>query len=201
MSDTPTNSKTTISGIDVMRGVGAKAAKGFWADAWDLVIVQWGARLALAWIAIVGLFAIVAPFIANGLPIWTVEYDMLANGDRGEAVRSFSPLWENLTSIDVLLLIGFVFGIPWMALPTSVIPLKRSHRLGILCLVTVQAGLTAAIAWGLSDYVRGDSVSEWLRNAENDGKARWFIPFFVAFIIAAALLWIPTFTGDDCPSI
>ena len=164
-----------------MRGFGAKSAKPFWADAWDLVVVQWGARLALAWIALVGFFAITAPFIANGLPAWTVEYEILANGDRGDVIRSFSPLWNGLSSIDLALVLGGILGIPWIALPTSVIPLSRAHRLGILLAAVMQSGVTLVVIWGFTDYIREEGVSIWLGS------------FLIAFVFAAACIWLPTF--------
>ena len=36
-----------ISGIDVMRGVGAVRAKGFWPDAWERVLKRPGAVFGL----------------------------------------------------------------------------------------------------------------------------------------------------------
>ena len=191
MSDQNSNTKQTISGIDVMRGVGAKPAKGFWADAWDLVIRQWGARLAMAWIAVVGFFAITAPYLANGLPIWTTEYTRMPDGSYGEAMRSFSPLWSSLTSIDLMLLIGGIVAIPWLALPLSVIPLKRSKRLGILCAAVIQSGVTLVLVMGISDFVRGDHASDWMRNAAT--AIRWTAPFVVGVVIAALCIWLPTF--------
>ena len=103
-TDKTANSEKTISGIDVMRGVGVERAKPFWADAWHRVVIRRGAQAGLLWIAIVGFFAIFAPVIANGLPLWTVEKTQL-DGE-GEVTRSFSPLFESLTSTDLLLLLG-----------------------------------------------------------------------------------------------
>ena len=191
MREQPAKPEETISGIEVMRGVGAKPAKGFWADAWDLVIRQWGARFAMVWIALVGFFAITAPFLANGMPVWTVEYELLADGARGEVVQAYSPLWNSLTSIDLILLLGAIVGIPWLALPISVIPLKRSHRLGILCAAAIQSGLTLVVVWVLSGYLRGEDVGEWIRSSE--ASIQWGMPFAVAFIFAVLCVWIPTF--------
>ncbi|MEC7352126.1 MAG: hypothetical protein VYD99_03290, partial [Planctomycetota bacterium] len=73
MSTDEPETKETISGIDVMRGVGVERARPFWADAWHRVVIRRGAQLGLLWIAIVGFFAVFAPVIANGLPLWTVE--------------------------------------------------------------------------------------------------------------------------------
>ena len=64
MSDAkPTSSSApkAISGIDVMRGVGAQQAKGFWADAWERVLQRKGAVFGITWISVVAFFAIFAP--------------------------------------------------------------------------------------------------------------------------------------------
>ena len=64
MSQSTEHSSSTISGIDVMRGVGAKPSKPFWADAWDRVLHRWGARLGIAWIAVIAFFA----SVVRGVP-------------------------------------------------------------------------------------------------------------------------------------
>ena len=80
MSEPANNSGGTISGIEVMRGVGAKPSKPFWADAWERVLHRWGARIGIGWIAVVAFFAVFAPLLANGLPAWTVHYELLEDG-------------------------------------------------------------------------------------------------------------------------
>ena len=73
MTQEEKKTEKTISGIDVMRGVGVQRARPFWADAWHRVVIRRGAQVGLIWIAIVGFFALFAPVIANGLPLWSVE--------------------------------------------------------------------------------------------------------------------------------
>ena len=59
---TPTNEvPQAISGIDVMRGVGAVRAKGFWADAWGRVLRRRGAVVGLCWIGVIAFFAVFVP--------------------------------------------------------------------------------------------------------------------------------------------
>ena len=113
-----------ISGIDAMRGVGAAAAKGFWADAWDRVVARIGARLALAWIGAIAFFAVFAPFVANAHP-----YSMVRVAADGSAVREW-PLFANLTPTDILLVTGALVGLPWVFLGTR--KLTRAQRLGML---------------------------------------------------------------------
>ena len=190
MAKTPATPQPTISGIDVMRGVGAKPAKGFWAEAWDRVVVQWGARLSLAWIAVIAFFAVLAPFLASGLPLWTRQYSDVSHT---ELVRAWSPLWEGLSSIDLALLIGVMLGLPFVALPMKVVPLARSYRLGIIGAVVLQAGITLIAIWVLSGIARGNDASEWMRVGEETGSLRWTVSFAVAGVVALFSLMLPTF--------
>ena len=73
-----------ISGIDVMRGVGAVRAKGFWADAWERVLSRRGAVFGISWISVVAFFAVFAPFVANAHP-----YSMVRVAADGSAVREW----------------------------------------------------------------------------------------------------------------
>ena len=58
-----------ISGIDVMRGVGAVRAKGFWADAWERVLKRPGAIFGMCWIGVIAFFAVFGPIVANAHPL------------------------------------------------------------------------------------------------------------------------------------
>ncbi|HBS28255.1 MAG TPA: hypothetical protein DEB06_02120, partial [Phycisphaerales bacterium] len=49
--------------------------RGFWADAWARVLRRPGAVLGLAWIGVVGFFAVVAPVLASGHPVLMREID------------------------------------------------------------------------------------------------------------------------------
>ena len=133
MTSSKQDSEKTISGIDVMRGVGASKAKPFWADAWSRVVERRGAQFGLIWIAIIGFFAIFAPVLANGLPLWSVELSA-----DGEPLRAYSPIYESLTATDILLLVGGILGTILLLLPLQV---SRQKRLGVVCV----AGLLAAL--------------------------------------------------------
>lgn len=181
MSQSASNPNATISGIDVMRGVGAKPSKPFWADAWERVLKRWGARVGVGWIAVVAFFAVFSPYLATGLPVWTVQFAETETGFGGEVVRSWSPLWEGLGAIDVALLVGVLVGVPWMLLPQSVIRLTRSHRLGILIAASVQCGLAIVVA---------GAVGDWLASPERLGAVREF-----AIERASLVPWIGGIAG------
>ena len=155
-----------ISGIDAMRGVGAVQAKGFWADAWDRVVGRFGARVALAWIAVVAFFAVFGPVVANAHPILRKD---LATGAWD------SPLWQNLTAVDLALLAAALFGVPFAFLPEGLakrlgVPM-RSSRLGLLFLVALEAGFTIVAAGLVSSVTRDNDSAPWLREL---GRAAWF---------------------------
>ena len=197
MSQSTDHSSSTISGIDVMRGVGAKPSKPFWADAWERVLHRWGARLGIAWIAVIAFFAIFAPFVASGLPIWTVQYELLADGSRGPELKAWSPLWQGLSAIDVALFVGCIVGTPWVALPNSVLGgLTRAHRIGVLIAAAIQMTLSILIA---------DAIGHWLTSPESSGFAAsladalpddpiWVVAAIVSAIAGLVMLWIPTFS-------
>jgi peptide/nickel transport system permease protein len=188
VADSVSNPASTISGIDVMRGVGAKPSKPFWADAWDRVVKRWGARIGLAWIAIIALFAVLAPVVATGLPVWTTETV------DGEVVRSWSPLWEGLDSVDVALLLGLILGVPWIMLPSSTIRLTRSHRIGVLIAAAVQCGVSLLTAELIGDWLLDVEQSEGIRSFA--GEHASLVPWVGAVIgaVVGALIMIPLAT-------
>ena len=166
-----------ISGIDAMRGVGAVAAKGFWADAWERVVGRFGARVALLWIGIVGFFAVFGPVVANAHPIWRRD---LRTGAWD------SPLWQNLTSVDLALLAAAFVGVPLVLLPRRVAARigleERSSRLGLLLLLALQAGFTIVVAGVVSSVVRANDSAPWLREL---GRVEAF-PWIASGAIGAA---------------
>lgn len=158
MSESRQDAPESISGIDAMRGVGAVQAKGFWADAWDRVVARWGARAALAWIAVVGFFAVFGPVIANAHPVWRQNL---------ETGASDSPLWQNLTSVDLSLLAGAAFGVPFVFMPLGLAGRigmsERSSRLGLVMLVAMQAGFTVVLAGLVSAWAADADSAPWIR--------------------------------------
>jgi len=188
MSDRPSNSSApqAISGIDAMRGVGAVAAKGFWADAWDRVVGRFGARVALAWIGLIAFFAVFGPVIANSHPILRRE---VATGAWD------SPLWQNLTSVDLALLAAAAIGVPFAFLPSGLakrvgMP-ARSSRLGLLLLLALQAGFTIVVAGVISAVSRDNDSAPWLRELGRAEGFAWIASAVMgglAALVAAAVV-------------
>lgn len=188
MSDAkPTSSAApkAISGIDVMRGVGAQQAKGFWADAWERVLQRKGAVFGIAWISVVAFFAIFAPIIASAHPVYLERLDA-----SGAVTEVEWPLVSNLSPTDWLLMLGFAVGLPWVLFgPKS---LGRSGRLGVLVVALLQAGLTIVLAGSIAKWADGSSV-EWLKQAARLESGPWPIVGCVAAVVGLVAMVVPTF--------
>ena len=181
MSAKDKETQETISGIDVMRGVGVERARPFWADAWHRVVIRRGAQFGLVWIGIIGFFAIFAPVLANGLPLVSREL-----GPDGTVVATTYPLWLSLTPTDLLLLLGGVLGPLLFLLPLGV---TKQQKLGWICAASLLAGLIVVLIATLRYALVGDEVSEW---AQSD-SFRWMLCLGSAFLVAVLLFWLPTF--------
>src|SRR5690606_28731368 len=127
---------------------------GFWADAWERVLRRPSAIMAIAWISIVGFFAVFSPLLANGHPLLVRQLD----GD-GTVVSTSSPLLEHLTPVDILLLIGALVGLPLILLPLGV---ARSLRLMILLTAALQVGLSLVM---LTFFDEPGTLAIWITAA------------------------------------
>lgn len=180
MTQEEKKTEKTISGIDVMRGVGVQRARPFWADAWHRVVIRRGAQVGLIWIAIVGFFALFAPVIANGLPLWSVE-----RSADGELVKSFSPLFESLTATDLLLVLGGILGPIFFFVPLK---LTKQHRLGIISASLLLGGLTVVLV-ALLQFILADVAG----SAGGDAAFIWWVCLGSALGVAACFAMLPTF--------
>lgn len=222
MSNAKSTAPAAISGIEVMRGVGAQEAKSFWADAWDRVVVRRGAQFALVWIGVVAFFAIFAPVLASSHP-WRLE-TLTKNGGVTDVTW---PLLANLSPTDWLLMIGFVVGVPWVFLPfgekrgksaakagesaargggsggsggsaanpaSKAVqkPIGRAFRIGVLVVALLQAGLTIVLTGAFTGWADKSDVV-WLEQLARSASGPWPIALVVAGVIAFFAMGIPTF--------
>jgi peptide/nickel transport system permease protein len=169
----------TLSGIEAARGGSVVAAKGFWEDAWSRVLRRPSALLGLFWLGVIAFFAIFAPLLANGRPLLHSTVDAT-----GRVLSTHSPLWESLSSADLLLIVGALFGIALLALPGRWPGFGRGTRMGVVVTSGLQAGFTVAVvglatAW-FSSPERSDEVRALVREAN--------FPWIVAAIAAATLV-------------
>lgn len=108
--------RSVVTGVQLMQGIGHAPAKGFWADAWSQVLKRPGAMIGLCWVGVLAFFAVFAPILASGHPLVLRTLD-----PAGNVTATASPLLEFLAPLDLLLLVlGFV-GIPlamWVPIGT-----------------------------------------------------------------------------------
>ncbi len=174
-----------ISGIEVMRGVGAERAKGFWADAWARVLKRPGAVAGIAWILVVAFFAVFAPLIANAHPIYLERI-----GADGTVVARQWPLFEHLSAPDWTLLAMAFVGLPWLFLGPR--RFTRSQRLGMLVVAGLQAGLIVVLAPAIFSWAQGAGRAEWLKELARGTAGPWAIGAAVAVFVSWGAAWIPT---------
>ena len=173
----------SISGIEAMRGVGSARAKGFWADAWDRIVARIGVRVALAWIGSIAFFAVFAPVLASAHPL------LRSNTATG---TWDSPLWQNLTSVDFVLLAGAVFGVPFVFMPASLASrlgvAQRSTRLVLMLLIGMQAGITVVVCGAISAWARDIDSATWIRELSRVAAFPWIAASVVSAVMAAVAL-------------
>jgi len=185
MNTSETQPLRTISGVQAMRGIGMAEARGFWAEAWTRVLSQRRARVALVWVSIVAVAAVIGPLIASGHPLlmWPVA-------DDGTTGRMTSPLLRQLKATDWLLLVGSVAA---LAIMLARVKTPRGPRLGMIIAMGVQAGFTTAVAAGMAGMASSPRASDWVRQTEQTG---WFVPAasIVSAVVVALLFLVPPTT-------
>lgn len=185
MSTSETQPLRTISGVQAMRGIGMAEARGFWAEAWTRVLSQRRARVALVWVAIVAVAAVIGPLIASGHPLllWPVA-------DDGTTGRMTSPLLRQLKATDWLLLVGSVAA---LAIMLARVKTPRGPRLGMIITMGVQAGFTTAVAAGVAGIASSPRASDWVRRTE---QLDWFVPAasVLSAVVVALLFLVPPTT-------
>lgn len=150
----PTPMPTSVTGVQLMQGLGVQPAKGFWADAWQTVLKRTTARIALSWLAFIALIAVIGPFIASGHPI-------VFTTTAGGVSRTTSPLIENLNPSDVMLGLGLVAGLAFWFIARRWQP---SKRLGTIVAFAVGCGIMTALSTAAFAYVRGSGTLTTLRD-------------------------------------
>ncbi len=112
---TTIHSKTpaTVTGVQLMRGIGARAARGFWIEALSQVIRRPRAIFGLCWLGLVLTLAIIGPFIANGHPL---IMRTLPTSPGGPVVVTY-PFLNYLKPTDLLLPAGALVVLAWCLMP------------------------------------------------------------------------------------
>ena len=97
----------SVTGVQLMQGIGHAPAQGFWADAWGTVLKRKDAVVGLCWILVVGFFAIFSPLVASGHPLMLRQLD-----EAGNITATTFPLFSYLAPIDLLLPAGLGLALP-----------------------------------------------------------------------------------------
>jgi peptide/nickel transport system permease protein len=175
-----------VTGVQLAQGVGIQPAKGFWADAWSQVLKRPAAIAALAWLGIVAFLAVFAPLIGSGHPLIFRELD-----DAGGVVAKSYPLFRQLRSADVILILGALIAVPWILLAPKD---RRSTRLG----AAIFAALVAAVVVIGSSFVQsatlGRDVSGLARQIKDLGFANLVVPCVFAVVAFALAMTVPILT-------
>lgn len=105
---------TSVTGVHLMQGIGHRPAEGFWTEAWKQVFKRPGAVLGIAWVALIGFFAVFAPLVANGHPIL-----MVGQPNVNPVGALFGGLGDAVTSFDGarLILFTLIWSTAWILAP------------------------------------------------------------------------------------
>lgn len=171
------------AGVQFMHSHLMKEPKGFWEDAWSQVLRRPGAVAGLTWVGIVAFFAVFSPLIANGHPLILRHLD-----ENGRVVSTSYPLFTNLSSIDVMLIIG---GVVFPVLFMLKLKWKRSERLMAMFFMTLQAGLILFIAERVAAYVQRPDVADWVREMERNPRFAAGAAGLIALLITLAFFMVP----------
>lgn len=182
---TRSQSSESVTGVQLAQGIGHRPVRGFWAEAWSQVIRRPGAICGLTWVGIVAFFAVFAPFIASGHPIIQREL-----GPDGSVLSVTSPMWNNLKGTDLLILLGAIASVVWMALPLRI---DRGTRLGVILTSGLQAGLVVVILFFIASRASSRDASDWLRNLEQKSYFAPLVCFGISGLVALGMLFLSPF--------
>lgn len=182
---TRSQSSESVTGVQLAQGIGHRPVRGFWAEAWSQVIRRPGAICGLTWVGIVAFFAVFAPFIASGHPIIQREL-----GPDGTVLSVNSPMWNNLKGTDLLILLGAIASVVWMALPLRI---DRGTRLGVILTSGLQAGLVVVILFFIASRASSRDASDWLRNLEQQSYFAPLVCFGISGLVGLGMLFLSPF--------
>ena len=175
-----------VTGVHLMQGIGHRPAQGFWTEAWGQVIRRPGAILGLAWLSVVVFFAIFAPVLASGHPIFL--------RDLGQGGAISSPMLRHLTGADVLLLLGGLAGGPLLALPRRLLfGWGRQSRLAYVFVAGLASGLVLMLSTGVRSAFEGGVFGSDGVEFSRQIAFPWLVATAVTLAVLAGALWMPFF--------
>lgn len=175
------STQQTLTGVQLMKGIGVQAAKGFWADAWSYVLRRPRAIVALTWIGLVAFFAVFAPLLANGHPFVLRTLD-----SSGKVLATTSPWLSFLSSLDVLLLAFAIIGLPlafFLPVGSRVVRFRWLVSLFVITLIII------VIASFIQNAMTGRDPAAWLVAMRGQAWAP-FAATAIGFVFTATVLFI-----------
>ncbi len=173
-----------------------RPSRSLLAIAMSQTLRRWGARVGLAWISILVILGVFAPFIANTRPLVAKTAD-------GNWI---SPAWNAMTAADLALPVIFFVGVG-VLIALKLGKLKPGLA-AILMLVTVLG--SAGAGWLIADPPLLERMSQYRRAIDTD-KYQWHlsapIPFSpndrlsdVGNARKAAPFWAPNDVAEEIPT-
>lgn len=173
-----------VTGVQLMQGIGHAPSQGFWLDAWNQVRKRPMAVVAMCWVGFMVFFALFAPLLASGHPLWMVELD-----EQGRQTGDgFSPWLRSLSAADAVLLI---YGVLAVACAAVGLVTRRWKGLLVVTAGVVPAMLTLLVPSILQTGMQGRDpagVLLWARNAPNAG---WIIGALSAAGVCVLCMLVP----------
>jgi len=172
-----------VTGVQLMQGVGIQPARGFWADAWSTVMKRRMAVIALGWISIVATLAVFSPVLANGHPLMMTEL-----GDDGQASRTTFPLINNLSGIDLFLLLWGVLASAWVAAGWRS---SRARRVQVWFAGLILGVVVVALGGTIHTLTDTRDASPFMRSLSRDSLGGVKVGLAASAVVMAVLMALP----------
>ncbi len=174
-----------VTGVQLMQGIGHAPSQGFWADAWSQVRKRRMPMLALAWIGTMAFFAVFAPVVANGNPLFS-----RAVGADGQPGPLTFPLFQSLNAADWMLLVFGLFALPALILGL----LGRGMRFFWWCVGALVPGIACLLVpTVVQTAMGGREPGPFFIWARDSAAAPWLICGVCALVVGAVVVLLPLF--------
>ena len=162
-----------VTGVQLAKGIGVRPARGFWVEAWSSVFKKRTAVLALAWLSVIAFFAVYAPVLASGHPMW------MSVSLPGGGSKLVFPLWQHLEALDIVLLVWVTLGVPAIFLAREGERGRRAQAfIGGLLLAIAILALCGIVKGRLDEFAQNQSrelSTRAVRTGENVASIESFV--------------------------
>ena len=184
MAPKPPQQLESVTGVQLAQGLAVTEAKGFWAEAWGQVLRRPTAIASIAWLTVIGFFAVFAPMLASGHPL------RMRTLDPADGVAAISyPLFNNLRTADLVLLLGVPVALVWILVPLG--RSSRASRLGACIYGGVLSILMVAIGAFIHIQIGQRDPSPFFRQLRDSEFAHLTVPVTIALGVGVLGVLIP----------